>query len=94
MATEDQLKNAEEAIRDVFPAELAEAVIADNAGTNPFGALAFKLARATRARVDPVDVLEEFLERSQDPRDGEVASPDSIAIFHSPTAYVASRIEY
>lgn len=93
MATQEQLDNAEGFVRDVFPDELAEAVIADQNGTNPFGALAYKLSVAAFNQVDPVGVLEDFLQRSNNPADDDVAAPAVILGFTSPAAYVTSRIQ-
>lgn len=93
MATQEQLDNAEEFVREVFPPALAEAVITDQNGTNPFGALAYKLSVAAFNHNDPIGVLEDFLQRAEDPADDEVAKPDVITGFDSPAAYIASRIQ-
>jgi hypothetical protein len=94
VATQEQLDNAEEFVRDAFPAEFAEVVIADQGGTNPFGALAYKLSVVAFNQGDPVEVLDGFLQRANDPADDGVARPEVIVGFDSPAAYVASRIEY
>jgi hypothetical protein len=94
VATQEQLDNAESFVREAFPDELADAVLADQAGTNPFGALAYRLSVAAFNRCDPVAILEDFLQRANDPDDGDVAAVEVILGFDSPAAYVTSRLQF